>query len=156
MFSKNIFSQTTSEIFNVEKNNRFSLNIFYGRKKVYDIIKSDEQRCIKFVTVSNQSDLIILFAEFLSEVFVIIFIWFHYIFCFFLNKLQKIFLKENVFLMHLCLLLKVFFETVMQSLCPGSIKEIFSTYERSKDYSCDFLRIINNHYIDYCNKRSGK
>ena len=51
---------------------------------------------------------------------------------------------------------KGFFETVMQSLCPGSIKEIFSTYERSKDYSCDFLRIINNHYIDHYNKRFGK
>ena len=73
IFSRNIFSQTTSEIFNVGKNKRFSLNIFHGSKKVYDIIKSDEQRCIKFVTVSNQSDLIILFAE----VFVTIFIWFH-------------------------------------------------------------------------------
>ena len=47
IFSRNIFSQTTSEIFNVGKNKRFSLNIFHGSKKVYDIIKSDEQRCIK-------------------------------------------------------------------------------------------------------------
>ena len=125
MFSKNIFSQTTSEIFNVEKNNRFSLNIFYGRKKVYDIIKSDEQRCIKFVTVSNQSDLIILFAEFLSEFFVIIFIWFHYIFCFFLNKLQKIFLKENVFLMHLCLLLKVFLKQLCSRFVLGQLRKFF-------------------------------
>ena len=51
---------------------------------------------------------------------------------------------------------KGFFETVMQSLFPGSFKEFFSTYEWNKDYSCDFLRIINNHYIDYCNKRFGK
>ena len=77
MFSKNTFWQATSEIFNVEKNNRFSLNIFHGSKTVYAIIKSDEQRCIKFVTVLNQSDLIILFADFSSEFFVIIFIWFH-------------------------------------------------------------------------------
>ena len=63
MFSKNIFSQKISEIFNVEKNNRFCLNTFYGSKTVYEIIKSEEQRCIKFVTVLNQSDLIILFAE---------------------------------------------------------------------------------------------
>ena len=69
MFSKNIFSQTTSEIFNVEKNDRFSLNIFYGSKNVYDIIKSDGQRCIKFVTVSSQSDLIILFAEVFVRIF---------------------------------------------------------------------------------------
>ena len=40
MFSKNIFSQTTSEIFNVD------LNIFYGSKTIYKIIKSNEQRCI--------------------------------------------------------------------------------------------------------------
>ena len=49
-FSKNIFSQTTSEIFNVGKNNRFSLNIFYGSEKVYDILKSDDQslKLLKF------------------------------------------------------------------------------------------------------------
>ena len=68
MFSKNVFSQTTSEIFNVEKNNRFSLNIFYGSKTVYEI-KSDEQRCTKFVTVLNQSDLITLFAEVFVRIF---------------------------------------------------------------------------------------
>ena len=108
MFSKNIFSQTTSEIFNVEKNNRSSLNIFYGSKTVYKIIKSEEQRCIKFVTVLNQSDLIILFAE----VFVRIFCHHFYLvsldFCFFLNKLQKVILKEINFLMYLCQFLKVF------------------------------------------------
>ena len=69
MFSKNIFSQTTSEIFNVEKNNSFSLNIFYGSKTVYEIIKFEAQRCIKFVTVLNQSDLIILFAEVIARIF---------------------------------------------------------------------------------------
>ena len=42
MFFKNIFSQTTSEIFNVDKNNRSSLNIFYRSKTVYKIIKSEE------------------------------------------------------------------------------------------------------------------
>ena len=42
---------------------------------------------------------------------------------------------------------KGFFETVMQSLYPGTFKEIFSTYEENKDYSFDFLRIINNHYV---------
>ena len=154
MFSKNIFSQTTSEIFNVEKNNRFSLNIFYGSKKVYDIIKSDEQRCIKLVTVSNQSDLIILFAE----VFVRIFCHHFYLvwldFLFLPEQTAKGISKRERFLMHLCL--KGFFETVMQSLYPGSFKEIFSTYERNKAYSCDFVRIINNHYIDYCNKRFEK
>ena len=51
---------------------------------------------------------------------------------------------------------KAFFQTVMQSLYPGTFKEIFSTYEWNKDYSCDFLRIINNHYIEYHNKRFGK
>ena len=119
MFSKNIFSQTTSEIFNVEKNNRFSLNIFYVGKTVYKINVSvkvrifplnmrdiiifaaqwwekylskrsllkhtcswcdnllyyeywtDEQKYfhVKFVTVLNQSDLIILFAEVFVRIF---------------------------------------------------------------------------------------
>ena len=30
----------TLEIFNFEKNNKLSLNIFYGSKTVYEIIKS--------------------------------------------------------------------------------------------------------------------
>ena len=70
---------------------------FMEIKQFSEIIKSDEQRCIKFVTVLNQSDLIILFFE----VFVRIFCYHFYLvsldFCFFLNKLQKVFLKENVF-----------------------------------------------------------
>ena len=119
MFSKNVFSQKTSEIFNVEKNNRFSLNIFYVGKTVYKINVSvkvrifplnmrdiiifaaqwwekylskrsllkhtcswcdnllyyeywtDEQKYfhVKFVTVLNQSDLIILFAEVFVRIF---------------------------------------------------------------------------------------
>ena len=116
MFSKNYFSQTASEIFNVEKNNRFGLNIFYGSKTVYEIIKSDEQRCIKYVTVLNQFDLIILFPE----VFVRIFCHHFYLislFCFSLKKLQKVFLKENIVLMHLCLFLKVF----LKQLCSRFI-----------------------------------
>ena len=36
----------------------------------------------------------------------------------------------------------------MQSHYPGTFKEIFSTFRQNKDYSCDFLRIINNHYIE--------
>ena len=68
-FLKIIFSQTTSEISNVENNNRFNLKIFYGSKTVFETIKSDEQKCIKIVTVLNQSDLIILFAEVFVRIF---------------------------------------------------------------------------------------
>ena len=69
MFSKNIFSQMISEIFKVEKSDRFSFNIFYWSKTVYEIIKSYEQRCIKFVTILNQPDLLILFAEVFIKIF---------------------------------------------------------------------------------------
>ena len=72
-----IFSHKWCQRLNVEKNNRFSLNIFYGSKKLLGIIKSDDQRCIKFITVSNQSDLIIFFSWGLSEFFIIAFIWLH-------------------------------------------------------------------------------
>ena len=68
-FLKIIFSQTTSEISNVENNNRFSLKIFYGSKTVFETIKSDKQKCIKIVTVLNQSVLIILFAEVFVRIF---------------------------------------------------------------------------------------
>ena len=127
MFSKNIFSQTTSEIFNVEKNNRFSLNIFYGSKKVYDIIRSGEQRCIKFVTVSNQSDPIILFAE----VFVRIFCHHFYLvlldFFFLPEQTAEGISKRERFFDAFLSTFKGFFETIMQWLYPGSFKDIFST-----------------------------
>ena len=67
-----IFSRKWCQRLNVEKTNRFSLNILYGSKKLHDIIKSDKQRGIKFT--SNQSDLIILFSWGLSECFIIAFI----------------------------------------------------------------------------------
>ena len=76
---------------------------FMEIKQFSEIIKSDEQRCIKFVTVLNQSDLIILFAE----VFVRFFCHHLYLvsldFLFLPEQTAKVFLKENVFLMHLCL-----------------------------------------------------
>ena len=59
LFSENIFSQTTSFLM-LKK--IIGLD-FMEIKQFSEIIKSDEQRCIKFVTVLNQSDLIILFAE---------------------------------------------------------------------------------------------
>ena len=120
-FLKIIFSQTTSEISNVEKNNRFSLKIFYGSKTVFEIIKSDEQKCIKIAIVLNQSDLIILFAEFLSP-FSFGFIRF---FCFSLNRLQKVFLKENVFLMHLCLFLKLFLKQLCSRFILAHLRKFF-------------------------------
>ena len=84
----------TSEIFNVEKKNRFlSLNIFCGSKQFMKLLNLMS----KDVTVLNQSDLIFLFVE----VFVRIFYYHFYLvsldFCFFLNKLQKVCLKENIF-----------------------------------------------------------
>ena len=116
MFSKNIFLQTTSEIFNVEKNDRFSLNIFYGNKKVYDIIKSDEQRFIKFVTVSNQSDLIILFAEVFVRIFCNHFYLVSLDFLFLPEQTAKGISKRERFLMHLCLFLKVFWNSYAVTL----------------------------------------
>ena len=59
MFSKNVFSQTTSEIFNVEKNNRFSLNIFYVGKTVYKINVSVKVRIFPL----NMRDIIIFAAQ---------------------------------------------------------------------------------------------
>ena len=58
-FSENVFSQTTSEIFNVEKNNRFSLNIFYVGKTVHKINVSVKVRIFPL----NMCDIIIFAAQ---------------------------------------------------------------------------------------------
>ena len=145
MFSKYIFSHTASEIFNVQKNNRFSLYIFYGSKTVYKIIKSEEQRCIKFAAVLNQSDLIILFAE----VFVRIFC--HH---FYLVSLDFLFLpahtakgiskREQLFNAFVSSF-KDFLKQLGSPFILGHLRKFFQLMIR-----------INNHYIDYCNKKFGK
>ena len=142
MFFKNIFSQTTSEIFNVEKNNRSSLNIFDRSKTVYKIIKSEEQRCIKFFTALNQSDLIILFAEVFVRIFCHDFYLVSLDFLFLSEQTAKANSKRDQFCDVFVSIFKGFSETVLQWLYLRIFNEIFSTYEWSKDYLCDFLRII--------------
>ena len=114
-----LFLPDNAFIFNVEKNNRFSLNILYGSKTVYEIIKSDEQRRIKFVTVLNQSYLIILF----TEVFVRFFCHHFYLvsldFLFLPEQTAKGISKRERFFMHLCLFLKVFWNSYAVALFWG-------------------------------------
>lgn len=45
------------------------------------------------------------------------------------------------------------FKTIMHSVNSAIFETIFLTYEQDEDYSRNFLRIINNHYIEYCNKK---
>ena len=69
MFPESVFSKNISKIFSSEKNRRFGLKFFYESKRIYEIIKSDGQRCIKFVVVSKQSDLTVIFCEVLVRIF---------------------------------------------------------------------------------------
>ena len=86
MFPESLFSKNVSKIFSSEKNRRFSLKIFYESQRVYETIESDGQRCIKFVAVSKQCDLIILFREALVRIFCN---------CFYLVSLDFLLLKDQ-------------------------------------------------------------
>ena len=73
MFPESVFSKNVSNIFSSEKNRRLVLKFFNKSKRIYEIIKSDRQRCIKLLF---QSSLILLyfFVKFLLKFFVIVFI----------------------------------------------------------------------------------
>ena len=46
-----------------------------------------------------------------------------------------------------------FLEIIVHSFCSTPFETTFLTYKYDIDYSRDFLRIINNYYIEYCNKK---
>lgn len=49
-----------------------------------------------------------------------------------------------------------FLEIIVRSFCSTPFETTFLTYKYDIDYSRDFLRIINNYYIEYCNKKIWK
>lgn len=49
-----------------------------------------------------------------------------------------------------------FLKIIMRSFCSNPFETTFLTYKHDIDYSRDFLRTINNHYIEYCNKKNWK
>ena len=132
------------------------LTFFMEVKQFMKLLNLVRKRCINFVTVLNQSDLIILSAEVFVRTSCLHFYLVSLDFLFLSEQTAKGISKRERFSDAFVSIFKVFFETVLQSLYPGTFKEFFSTYKRNKDYSCDFLKIMNNHYIDYFSKRFGK
>ena len=76
-----------------QKNDRFRCNEFYESESKYQIIKSCEERCMKFVVIANPTDLIISYFEVFVRFFVISFIKFQKTVYFFLINKQDILIK---------------------------------------------------------------
>ena len=74
IFARSVFSPDLLEKFISQKNDPFRCNAFYESESKYQIIKSCEERCMKFVVIANSTDLIISYFE----VFVRFFVFFFY------------------------------------------------------------------------------
>ena len=109
-----------------------------------------EKRCIKFVAVSKQSDLIILFCKVPVRTFCNCFYSVSLDFLLLKEQNTKSITKTERFFGACSSSIINFFKTIMYSVNSAIFETIFFlTYEQDKDYSRDFFRIINNHYIEY-------
>ena len=73
IFARSFFLPDLFDKFIWQKNDRFRCNVFYESESKYQIIKSGEERCMKFVVIANPTDLIIscfeLFVRFFGNFF---------------------------------------------------------------------------------------
>ena len=67
------FLPDLSDKFMLQKYDQFRCNVFYESESKYQIIKSCEERCMKFVVIANPTDLIISYFEVFVRFFFVIF-----------------------------------------------------------------------------------
>ena len=63
IFARSVFSPDLLDKFILQKNDRFRCNVFYESESKYQIIKSCEERYLKFVVKANPTGLIISYFE---------------------------------------------------------------------------------------------
>ena len=97
IFARLVFPSDLSENLFHKKNDRFICNVFYKSESKYQIIKSCEERCMKFVAIVNPIDLIISYFEVFVRFFVIFFINCQKIVYFFLKNRLEILIKERFY-----------------------------------------------------------
>ena len=63
IFARSFFLPDLFDKFIWQKNDRFRCNVFYESESKYQIIKSCEERCMKFVAIANPTDFSISYFE---------------------------------------------------------------------------------------------
>ena len=135
IFARSVFSSDLSEKFISQKNDPFRCNVFYKSESKYQILKSCEERCIKFVAIVNPTDLIISYFE----VFVRFFSKYFYKLskdCLLLSKKQArdIDKREILLIFFISNFKKFCMEVFFQSLCYEKFEELFMILIRDVDY----------------------
>ena len=154
IFARSVFLSGLSEKFILQKYDQFRCNAFYESESKYQIIKSCEERCMKFVTIVNPADLIISYFE----VFVRFFCNFFYNLskgCLFLSKKQDRDIDKREILLNLFIsnFKKFCREVCFQSLCYENFEELFTILIRDVDYLSCYIRFINQNYIDFIEEK---
>ena len=135
IFARSVFSPDLLDKFILQKNDRFRCNVFYESESKYQIIKSCEERCMKFVVTANPSDLIISYFD--------VFVRF---FCNFFHKISKdcsllsnkqagdIDTREILLNLFISNVKKFCREVFFQSLCYENFEELLTILLRDAGY----------------------
>ena len=148
IFARSVFSPELLDKFILQKNDRFTCNIFCKSESKYQIIESCKKRCMKFFVIANPADLISYF-----EVFVCFFCnFFHKMSkdCSLLSNKQAGDIDKREILLNLFIsnFKKFCREVFFQSLCYEKF-ELFTKLIRDVDYLSCYIRLINQNYIDF-------
>ena len=131
------------KIFLKEKSySKIRLNVFFDSMKQYNAINSDKKRSLNTFVVKNFFELITLFFETQIRIFCI---FFHDIANdFYIKAENKMFFLEQCFDFVLR-----FVGNCIKNVKISMFQEIFSNFE----YSSSYLKIINQKYIEYCDRK---
>ena len=113
---------------------QFKLNICYKSLKHYNVINTDQERCLTIPVIQDPCKLIITFCEMLVR---ILYIFFYY---FLLRVYSK---KGEYFYIHCLKFIKKFFQEMTKLLHAHPFKNMFLNYEPDVDYSASFIKVIN-------------
>ena len=91
------FLPDLSDKFILQKNDRFRCTVFYKSESKYQIRKSGEERCMKFVVIANPTDLIISCFELFVRFFGNFFLKCQKIVHIFLKNKQEILIKDRFY-----------------------------------------------------------
>ena len=122
--------------------NKIKFNVFFDSMEQYNAINSDTKRCLNTYVVNNFFELITLFFETQIRVF-----------CNFFHDIANDFYikAENkfFFLVQCFDFVLKFVGKCIKNIKISMFQEIFSDFE----YSSSYIKVINQKYIEYCDRK---
>ena len=142
-YLKNGFSKKVRKLFEDCKIKCSKLEVVYKSRQQYENIMNDRERCLNFLVITSPAGLIDLYLEVLLRVL------FNSIYTFSAeldnDEQREYFLQE--FLVFVQYFIK---DSLPLFFAKGFIKT-FTIYILDVHYRLFYLRIVNDHYIRYCN-----